>query len=189
MLHHFKYLFTILLASLLTISLLGCSLPAEDEFDIETQGIVEVILRDYNDGTIHFDCVGPNKTRRETAEFASETSEILFAASDCFETSVEENRVMNRLVHVALTDSDGNPAKSTPVIDRIFEKAAGIPHGILKMYILRQGEHHFVVAELNVNMFSPCKLFYFDQKRDQLTELYSYDATEVIGLRVRNIVQ
>lgn len=181
MLHRFKSAFFILLCVLLTVSLCSCSVPAEDDFDIASEGIAEVILRDYNDGTIHYDCVGPNRTRREMEAFVSEASEILFAGHDCFEG--EENH----LVHIVLTDASGNPAASTPVIDRIFEKASDLPREILKMYILRQNEHHFVVAELNQTAFVPCKLYYFDPAADQLIELYSYDATEIIGIRIRNL--
>ena len=182
----FRLPLTILILTLLVMLLSGCSVPEEDDFDIATKGIVDVILRDYNDGTVHYDCVGPDKLRKETEEFVSEASEILFAEDGCFESEAEGNQVENHLIHVALTDADGNPAASTPVIDRIFEKAAEIPHEISKLYILRQDDYHFAVAELNINMFSPCKLFYYDHRQDKLTELYSYDATEVIGLRIRN---
>lgn len=159
---------------------------AGDDFDPEAVGIVDVVLRDYNDGTIHFDCIGPDQTRRVVDAFISDAAEVVYAQPDCFESSAEDGKVLNRLVKIALTDASGNPAESSPIIDRIFEKVSEIDHAVLKTYIFRIGEHHFPVVEPNVNLFSPCTLYYYDQSSDRLIELYTYDATEIIGLRVRN---
>jgi hypothetical protein len=65
-----RYLLYILITALFLLS--GCTDQVPEEFNAETEGIVEVILRDYNDGTIHYDCVGPDKMRKETEEFVSE---------------------------------------------------------------------------------------------------------------------
>ena len=161
--------------------------PAGDDFDPETAGIVDVVLRDYNDGTVHFDCVGPDQTRRITEEFISDAAEILYAEHGCFDSYVENGNVLNQLMKISLTGADGNPIASTPVIDRIFEKVSESDHAILNMYIFRIGERHFPVVELNVNLFWPCTLYYYDEAADRLIELYSYDATEINGLRIRNL--
>lgn len=175
-----------LLVLLVVLDPFDTSDPSGDDFDPETDGIVDVVLRDYNDGTLHFDCVGPNQTRRVVDEFISDPTEILHVAPGCFDSFVEDGEVQNRLVKVLLTDAEGNPAESTPAIDRIFEKAAQLNHSILKMYIFRMGEHHFPVIELNVNMWWPCGLYYYNQTSDRLIELYTYDATEITGLKIRN---
>lgn len=161
--------------------------PAGDDFDPQTSGIVDVVLQDYNDGTIHFDCIGAGQTRRVTEEFISDAAEILYADPGCFDSSVEGGKVQNHLLKISLTDAEGNPIESTPVIDRIFAEAAELDHSILKMYIIRREEHHFPVIELNVNMWWPCGLYYYDQTSNRLIELYTYDATEITGLKIRNL--
>lgn len=181
----------ILLMLLLSLALCACtSTETEILFDEASQGLVSVILRDYNDGTIHYDTVGPDGLRQPTQPFESDPLEILTAADGCFETFRNENtgNFCNALIRVSVLDENGQPAEVTESIRRIFELAAqNEQHEILKLRVLHQGELCFATVELNVNIWLPHKLYYYDPVSDALTELYTYDATQVIGLKVLNL--
>lgn len=150
-----------------------------DSFNISTEGIVEVILRDYNDGTLHYDCVGPNQTRRETDTFQSDPVHIYRAEPEYFSPE-------NEILQVRLTDEHGDEVEITPDIENIFHFASGIDHAVHDLYILDHKDACLVVVELNVNMWWPCRLYHYDPATTQFTQLYTYDATEIIGLRIRN---
>lgn len=44
---------------------------------------------------------------------------------------------------------------------------------------------YFAVAELNIKTWQPCRLYHFDGRA--LTELYTYDATRIVGLKILNL--
>lgn len=181
-----KKIFAILL--LCALILAGCS-TNENEilFDEATEGVVSVILQDTNDGTIHYDTIASDGRRQPAQPFESEAIEILTAADDCFECNTDNGQLTNRLLRTELLDADGQPAEITEVESRIFELVAEQQHVIMEMRILRAGERHFVTLDLNVNLWSPHVVLYYDPAADQLVELYTYDATRVIGLKILNL--
>ena len=181
-----KQLFLCMIAAVCLL-LTGCtSTEPEILFDETGEGIVSVILKDYNDGTIHYDTIGPDGQRQPTQEFESNPVEILTAADGCFENYIE-GQPPNRLVRTELVRADGSPAEVSAVESRIFELAAEQEHVILEMRILRAGERRFVTIEWNVNFWDPHVVLYYDPAADRLVELYTYDATQVIGLKSLNL--
>ena len=174
-----------------SILLTGCnSNEPEILFDEAAEGIVSVILEDTNDGTIHYDTIGPDDQRQPTQPFESDPIEIFTADHDSFEIyhNDEKRTFSNRLIRTAVHDENDQPAEVTEPIRRIFELVEQqVDHMILELRILRQGEHHFVTADLNVNIFSPHVVYYYEQSTDQLIKLYTYDATEVIGIKILNL--
>jgi len=180
-----KRLFIIGLLCVLTLA--GCS-ATEPEilFDEASQGLVSVILQDYNDGSIHYDTVGPDGQRQPAEPFEGEAVQILTAAEGCFENHVE-NQPPNRLVKAEFLDESGTPAKVTEDLRRILELASQQEHVITKLRVLRTQSAHFVTAEWNVNFWDPHVLYYYDPAADALTELCTYDATQVIGLKTLNL--
>lgn len=172
---------------LLSLILTGCtSTEPEILFDESTEGIVSVILQDTNDGTIHYDIIGPDGQRQPAQPFESEPAEILTVPDGCFENYVE-GQPPNRLVRTALAHADGNPAEVTETEARIFTLASEQEHVIQKMQILRLGEHRFVTIEWNVNFWDPHVVLYYDPAADRLIELFTYDATQVVGLKILNL--
>lgn len=181
-----KKLFLLFAALLLILT--GCS-STEPEilFDEASEGLVSVILKDYNDGTIHYDTIGSDGQRQPTQPFESDPVEILTASSSCFESSTDDSHVKNRLVKAELLDGSGEPVEIDETLRRIFALAAEQEHEILKMQILRTENHHFVTIEWNVNFWDPHVVLFYDPAADQLIELFTYDATHVIGLKILNL--
>ena len=181
----------ILLLLLMTFMLTGCSSnEPEILFDEATEGIVSVILQDYNDGTIHYDTIGPDGQRQPTQPFESDPVEILTAYRDCFESyhNEEKRTFSNRLVRIDVHDEKDQRAEVTEPIRRIFELVERqVDHNILELRILRQGEHYFMTTDLNVNIFSPHVVYYYDPNADELIKLCTYDATQVIGMKILNL--
>lgn len=173
-----------LLLTFLALLLSGCGAQKpEILFDEATQGVVSVILEDTNDCTIHYDTVGPmdgeTRLRQETQPFESDPVRIYKAPYGCFDLD-------NTILSMELLDEDGNPVEVTETYARIFELAARADHNVMSITIYQLEKNIFVVAEWNVNLWSPFVLYHYDQDADKLDLLYKYDATRVIGIRVLN---
>lgn len=173
----------LLLALLLTLT--GCSTDEpEILFDEASQGLVKVILQDTNDGTIHYDTVGPmdgeNRLRQPTQPFESDPLRIYRTPDGCMDAG-------SGVLCAELLDENGSPVEETETYARIFEIVSESENSVLSVSIYQLEDHVFVVEEWNVNFWSPYVLYYYDPCVDDLILLYKYDSTQVIGLKPLNI--
>ena len=104
-----------------------------------------------------------------------------------FECSVEDGKVINRLVDTKLTDLEGNPVENIEnreIIDRIFEKAAEIDHDIFRMVIIEMDGKYFAQVNLNVNWVCPCDVYSYNPANDSFTEIYSFEHRDIVGAKL-----
>ena len=94
---------------------------------------------------------------------------------------------MNRLDHMALEDEARNQVSVSETHARIFRRIAELEHDMFDIRFIETGGQTFVYLELNVNLWTPCCLYWYDRDADVLVLLHEWDAEEVIGLRLRNI--
>lgn len=101
----------------------------------------------------------------------------------CFESEIVEvngrRKIVNRLVPM-------RELENSPKLKRILEAVASTQdHDIFQVYIIQDADEYFVAVELNVNWWTPCTLYYYDQNEDQLIELCEFDSVEYRGIRRR----
>lgn len=177
-----KYL---LLLFALLLALTGCSSnEPEILFDEATEGLVSVILQDTNDGTIHYDTIGPvdgeTRLRQPAQPFESAPLRIYRTPDGCIDAG-------NGILCAELLDENGSPVEVDKTYARIFEIVSETENDVLSVSIYQLKDHVFVVEEWNVNFWSPYVLYYYDPGKDDLILLYKYDSTQVIGLKPLNI--
>ena len=56
-----------------------------------------------------------------------------------------------------------------------------------KRRILDVSSEYFVFLKLNVNLHTPCDLYYYNQQIGKLIELYSFNDRELLGLHVMSV--
>ncbi len=127
--------------------------------------------------------------RRKIAEIPSfeNEAEIYLSHYDNFSCSVENGKVVNRLLDTKLTDLEGNPidnVENRDIIDRIFEKAAEIDHDIFRMVIIEIDGEYFAQVNLNVNWQCPCDIYFYDPEEDSFSEIYSFQHKDIIGAKL-----
>lgn len=130
-----------------------------------------------------------NMQRRKIAEIPSfeNEAEIYLSHYDNFSCSIEDGKVVNRLLDTKITDLDGNPIdniENRDIIDRIFEKAAEIDHDIFRMVIMEIEGKYFAQVNLNVNWQCPCDIYYYDPADDSFSEIYSFQHKDIIGAKL-----
>ncbi|MBQ2954047.1 MAG: hypothetical protein IJE07_10965 [Clostridia bacterium] len=176
-----------MLLGLLLLS--GCT-AAVLPFDPETQGAVDVIVRQ-GDALQYYAVSGSGRVQ-ETAAFEGDAITVYEVDSDCFDTyrAIDEDggsEFVNRLADVSIWDANGDPVPRTQTLMRVLQAASWLEHDLFTVRILRAGEAYFLYVELNVNWWTPCALFWYDPARNGLVELYEFDSRETIGLRVRDL--
>ena len=182
---------------LLMLSLTGCTGgPHYDDFDIETEGIVDVVVISHSsvmsgrkETETRYYSLANNQRIRLSETFEPDEMTILTVPYDCFESYVDrgKNKVLNRLDHMELKDADRNPISVSDEQSRIFRHLAELEHDLMDIRFIETGGETFVYLELNVNLWTPCCLYWYDHEKDTLVLLHEWDAQEVIGLHLRNI--
>lgn len=120
--------------------------------------------------------------------FTGDDITIYTAVSDAYESYIdpERNEVLNCLKKKELFDLNGNRVEMTPILSDIMEQIADLEHDMLLVQIFEDGGAYFVYVELNVNWWSPCRLYYYHQDSKQLKEICTFDRERIISLRIRD---
>ena len=164
--------------------------PPLSRFDAASEGIVEVQTE-----------IGVNGGKEEgerrnyviaadrimsSPDFAADPMTVYYVPWDCFESYIDhdQNKVLNRLIRIAVTDEREKPCDVPEAMRTIFPLIAGLEHDMMNIRIFDLSGEYFVDLETNVNLWSPCKLYYFDQETGTLQKLYTWDDERVLGIHI-----
>lgn len=161
-------------------------------FDVEQRGVVDVIVRNHHDedAPLQYFAISDSGQAQEIEAFEAEGMTVIRISPDSLESYIdrEKNAVLNRLQEVMVCDETGRPVKNEdPLVERVIQQAAKLEHSIMELRLLQVGENVFLYTELNVNLWCPCELYYYDPVQDRLIEVYTFNELEVVGLRVRDV--
>ena len=162
-------------------------------FDPNTMGVVDVIVVDHHgdDDTPHYYNIGAGRVKQECELFEPDNMTVYTVDHNGLESYIDrsKNKVLNRLLYIRIEDAQGNEITPTPLMEAAVTCAAGLEHDIMELHIFQLGEEIFLQTELNVNWWCPCELYWYDQKKDRLVELYTFDGLEVVGMRIRDLTR
>lgn len=162
-------------------------------FDPDIMGVADVIVVDHHgdDYTPHYYSIGTGRVKQECDPFATDGMTVYTVDSHGLESYIDrkKNKVLNRLHYIRIEDDQGNEITPTPLMKAIVTRAAELEHDIMEMHIFQVGEEIFLQTELNVNLWCPVELYWYDQQNDRLVELYTFDGLEVVGMRIRDLTR
>ena len=158
-------------------------------FDPETEGIVKVSTEKYDGSGItakNYFVIGRGRQSMSCEPFAPDEATVYYVADGCIESYIDEekNAVLNRLVKVMATDEDGNALAVPTDFNELFIEIAKQKHDMPVIRIFDDGGEYFVFVILNVNLWTPCDLYYYDREAKKLTMLYESDGDEVTGIHI-----
>lgn len=90
----------------------------------------------------------------------------------------------NKLADVQVVDSKGVPAEKTQEMDHILELGEENKHSILDRWLIYTDGFWFLQVMLNVNLWTPYELYWYNPASDKLVEMTTFDGKEVVGLEV-----
>lgn len=121
---------------------------------------------------------------QETEKFSTD-SKIYTDDGNSFYSQVnsEGNKIENSVVSYNFTDENGNFVEADSTVKKIMGHIAKtVEHDIYKFQIVKNGEQYFAVAYLNVNLWVPCDLYYYDSDKDSISLVYEGDDVEIKGV-------
>ncbi len=167
-----------------------------DDFDPEKEGIVDVLVNSYpsflsgrEETETRYYTLASDRRIRLADAFKPDAAKTYTVPRGCFESYIDrdKNKVLNRLDHMALLDANQYQVPVSEEQAKVFHKIAELEHDLLEIRFIETGGQIFVYIELNVNLWTPCDLYWYDLDTDSLVLLHEWDMQEVIGLRLRNI--
>lgn len=144
-----------------------------------------VMTKDEVNDAIHYYDINDRGKCREREKFEPDEMEE-FTVKDCYDSYISDNKVLNKLTLDTCTieDQTGNTVEMTEEFRKIVKNVAELEHDIFKNKILKIKKAYYVVVELNVNLWSPYCLYYYDRENDELKLLYTFDGEDIIGIKL-----
>ena len=90
----------------------------------------------------------------------------------------------NQLAGFRMVDGSGAPVEATPEMRRILDLGGENEHSILRAWLMRVDDLWFLQVMLNVNLWTPYELYWYNPAADSLVEMTTFDGKEVVGLEV-----
>ncbi len=138
--------------------------------------------------TVHYYSLASRKRIRETAPFDPDPMTVYTVPnpSEIYKHHIlEETETKMSFLRMGLTDEAGEYVPVTGELGAILMQLDAIDDWIMTIKIMDVRGVLFVYTELNVNLWTPCTLYRYDPNTRTLTELYTWDNKEPVGLRVR----
>ena len=88
------------------------------------------------------------------------------------------------LTGLQVLDGEGNPVEKTPEMNRILELGGENEHAIMAAWLIRAEDQWFLQVMLNVNLWTPYELYWYNPVSDRLVEMTTFDGKEVVGLEI-----
>lgn len=162
-------------------------------FDSDVMGVVDVIVVDHHgeDDTPHYYTIGTGRVKQECESFDPDDIIVYTVDWRGLESYIdrEKNKVLNRLNYIHIEDNQGNEIAPTPLMKAVVTQAATLEHNIIGLHIFQVGKEIFLQTELNVNLWCPVELYWYNPDTGKLVELYTFDGLEVVGMRIRDLTR
>lgn len=176
----------VLLYGALLMGELFPSSPRYDVFD-DSEIILEVMTRTPHSGeedkTLQYYALADGQRIRKTAPFEPDPMtvyEVLGLDAVHFLRSNKTAAFLSPTVR----DEAGKKVPLTEDFKAILRQLTEIDHSVLTAKMMEVRGRLFVYTELNVNLWDPCVLYQYDPDSGQLTELYTWNDQEPVGLRL-----
>ena len=162
------------------------SSPRYDVFD-DSEIILEVMTRTpysgEEDQNVQYFALADGQRIRKIAPFEPDLMTV-FEVQGLDAMFFLRSKKMASILSPTVRDEAGKKVPLTDDFKAILRQLTEIDHSIMTAKIMEVQGRLFVYAELNVNLWDPCVLYQYDPDNGQLTELYTWNNQEPVGLRL-----
>lgn len=171
----------------LTIVILSLCACTTHEDRITGTPMLKVILKQsYEEDDKQFFYIVDDKGHAENTDaFTSDENVTTFYADTDidFNCDIVDGKVINTLTGTKGCDKQGNFITADEITVEIVEVATNtIDHDMYEFSVWRSKDKYYVFVKLNVNWQDPCILYFYDTAKKELTELYSWDSKDLVGI-------
>jgi len=148
-----------------------------------------VITQDEHTEEINYYEVNYKLNSRKTKKFESDVEEIYYA-TNCFDSFVKNGDIENKLTldTCKIEDENNNEIELTDEFQKIIKNVYKVQqeHSMFPIKILKIENNYYVVVPLNVNIWTPYDLYYYNQEKNVLKHIYTFSCEDVIGIKLKN---
>lgn len=149
---------------------------------------ISVITSDHLTNELYYYKINKWKYKRKINEFKSDEIEIFEVDNNCYNDHIdlENHKFLNQLniEKCTIKDSMKNDVEINGYFEKILERVSKKEkHSIIGTAIIKENDEYYVVIELNVNLWTPYKLYKYDKKRNKLKLIYTFDNENVVGIK------
>ena len=146
---------------------------------------IYVMTMDEDTKELEYYEINDKKNARNVEEFKLDNNKII-KVKDCFDFYINHD-LTNTLTldSCTLLDNNGEALEISNELEIIVKEISKIDHDILDTKIFNIDNNYYIVVELNVNIWSPYRLYYFDEDKNKLKEIYTFDGKDIIGIKIK----
>lgn len=147
-----------------------------------------VITSDQITKEIHYYEINNWKYKRKINEFDSEEIEMFKVDNECYNNraDIENHIALNQLIIEKCTIKDDleNNIEINGYIEKIIKLVSKKEkHDIIGNTIIKVNDEYYVVVELNVNLWTPYKLYKYSKEKNKIKLIYTFDGENIIGIK------
>ena len=133
---------------------------------------------------------GEKQFRQVDELFASDEMEVYEVNRNHCTKPTEEQDLLWMSEHwvsvIGQVEKDGELSEPDETMGRMFELVhEQAEHWIINLRVYKVGDEYFIRTMLNVNLWTPYELFWYDAEKDELVLLHTFDNQEIVGIRLR----
>lgn len=146
---------------------------------------IYVMTMDEDTKELEYYEINDKMSARRIDEFKVSDGKII-QVKDCFDFYINHDMTNTlTLDSCTLIDNNGEYLEISNELETIVKEISKIDHDILNTKIFTIENDYYVVIELNVNIWSPYRLYYFDKGKNKLREIYTFDNKDIIGIKLK----
>ena len=162
----------------MALYLCGCTASGRyDSFDPDTDGLVQVQTVHESNHDIKCFTLASGPQIMETDTFTPDKMQVFsvkgFAAG-----------MNNMLGPIQLYDENDRILPVTREISTICHAMQEVGHHVMELRVFKVGNEWFASAMLNVNLWTPYQLYYFNQDSGKLMLLYTFNGRNIAAIRI-----
>lgn len=170
--------------TIVILSLCGCT--AHEDRIIGTPMLKVILKESYEEADNRFFYIVDDEGHAEkTDTFAPDENVTTFYADiyTDFNCDIVDGKVINTLTGTKGSDKQGNSITPDETTVEIMEIAANtIAHDMYEFSVWCSEGKYYAFVKLNVNLQDPCVLYFYDTAKKELTELYSWESRDLVGI-------
>ena len=149
---------------------------------------ISVITSNQSTNELHYYEINKWKYKRNTNEFKSNEIEIFKVDNNCYNdhTDLENHMFLNQLIIEKCTIKDNleNNIEINGYLEKIIKLVSKKEkHSIIGNTILKTNDEYYVAVELNVNLWTPYKLYKYNKEKNKLKLIYEFNGENIIGIK------
>jgi hypothetical protein len=149
---------------------------------------ISVITSDHLTKELHYYEINKWKYKRNTNEFKSDEIEIYKVDNNCYndQTDLENHMLLNQLIieKCKIKDNLENNIEIDGYLEKIIKLVSKKEkYSIIENTILKTNDEYYVIVELNVNLWTPYKLYKYNKEKNKLKLIYEFDGENIIGIK------